>query len=125
MLNSPPPPGDLEVYPTLPSISHASLRLWWAAPNTIIIVIPFLGVIAIHLIQIFTASQPIVLTICFMVILPSVMRLFHVVRPFSDQAGLHEVNFASTQVPWVSHWRRHCSTHPTTFDLSLIQVMLS
>ncbi|KAL4065325.1 hypothetical protein J3A83DRAFT_4375854 [Scleroderma citrinum] len=83
--------------------------------------IPVLGVIAIRVIEIFTVSQSIVLTVCLVVIsmipgeiLPAVMYVFHRARnwmnrselgegndmepaPLPEQTGLYESRFTSTQ----------------------------
>ncbi|KAL4075096.1 hypothetical protein V8B97DRAFT_1867281 [Scleroderma yunnanense] len=90
--------------------------------------IPVLGVIVIRVIEVFTVSQSIIITICFMVvtampgeILPAVLYFFHRVRNWvgrsrweqgndveaaslPEQAVLRERHFAPTEVQWIAHW---------------------
>ena len=66
-------PEDLQVHSAVPSRSHVHLQAgvsgFWNDAFKIMSAIPALGVIIIRIIEVFTVSQSIVLTVCFVVML--------------------------------------------------------
>ena len=66
-------PEDLQVHSAVPSRSRVHLQAgvsgFWNDAFKIMSTIPALGVIVIHIIEVFTVSQSIVLMVCFVVML--------------------------------------------------------
>ncbi|KIM67709.1 hypothetical protein SCLCIDRAFT_1209817 [Scleroderma citrinum Foug A] len=100
-------PEDLQVHSAVPSRSRVHLQAgvsgFWNDAFKIMSAIPALGVIVIRIIEVFTVSQSIVLTVCFVVMLGGI--------------SLATMNWLSRSKPAISCPHRWCASRYMNEDV--------